>query len=237
LQFISSPFLKKLLETFGDKPPIPSKKGEEINCKEREQQILAFFSYLENKDYVKSYKWKGGIHKWFQKVVKELSRNQPVVSGETNDLYSLLKNMAHFYRVSGKKGIKFVKDILLYESSIIEPTSALFYEWFISGDHCVDDIGIRPSRKAIYSYAGFFLNTLAGRSYLLRRNSKIRILVTYYSVLIIHKSNEDRKNEYGIDIRPYIDRLLDDVFSQKVLIYRMHYLKRLEDLRKHYEKK
>ena len=52
----------------------------------------------------------------------------------------------------------------------------------------------------------FFLNTLGGRSYMLRRESKLRMLVSYYAILIVDRANDEKFNRYGIDV-PAVYRL------------------------------
>lgn len=225
----------KLVDAFGEKPVLPSEVIKEVDCEELKRQILTFFSYLDKKEYVKSYNWKGGVYEWTQRAVSKLSRERPVVSGETTDIYGLVKNMAHFYRMLGKKEVGFVKEVLANESDIVEIISALFYGWFSSKDRCKDSLGICPSNEeAMYEYAGFFLDTLAGRSYLLRRDSRIQALVGYYAVLVIHRANERHQNKYGIDIRPYIDSVLDNISNQMGLAHREFYIKKLMDLKENY---
>jgi hypothetical protein len=86
----------------------------------------------------------------------------------------------------------------------------------------------------LYDYAGYFLNTLGGRSYLLRRESKMRMLVSYYAILLVDRANDGKFNRYGIDVRPYIDYLFYDISNQKGLTYRERYLTRLTALRNKY---
>ena len=93
----------------------------------------------------------------------------------------------------------------------------------------------QPTLKTLYTYSGFFLNTLAGKSYLLRRNSKIRLLTTYYSVLILDRANDEQLNPVGIDIRPYIEFLLNDLQNQIGLIHQKQYLSELEKLADKYK--
>jgi hypothetical protein len=90
--------------------------------------------------------------------------------------------------------------------------------------------------KTMYEYAGFFLNTLGGRSYLQRRDSKIRMLVDYYSLMILDRANTEKLNSHGIDIRPYIDFLFYDISNQKGLMYRERYLSGLAALQSKYRK-
>ena len=226
---------ERLLEIFGEIPTISTLEGRHAECENLERQILTLFSYLDQSEYIQSYDFKGGIQEFLQRTVRRLSRTKPIVSGETRNLYNLVKNTAHFYRVLGKKRINIIQDVVANESDILEHTSALLYEWLIHGDQCGDGLGIRPADRIMYEYAGFFLNTLAGRSYLLRRDARLRALVCYYSILIIHRTNERSQNIHGIDIRPYIAGLLDTLSNQRGLAYRKYYLQRLKLLGDMYE--
>ncbi|MDY7033036.1 MAG: hypothetical protein SVY10_14160, partial [Thermodesulfobacteriota bacterium] len=167
---------EKLLEIFGDKPTIFTHEGGYTQCEDLKHQMLALFSYLDQSEYVQSYNFKGGIHGLLRGTVQKLSRTKPIVSGETRNLYKLIKNTAHLYRILGRKRVELIQDILTNESDILEYASALFYEWFTHGNRCEDSLGIRPSERIMYEYAGFFLNTLSGRSYLLRRESRLSTL-------------------------------------------------------------
>jgi hypothetical protein len=168
-------------------------------------------------------------------MVKKLSKTLPIVTGETKDIVSLTRNMAHFYRVLGNKRIKLVKEILKNENDIFESIMAAFFSFYTSDNCCKEELQGCPSLKLLYEYAGFFTNTIAGRSYLLRRDSKIRILTTYYCVLILDKANEEVLNHDGIDIRPHIDISINDISNQKNLIYRKHYLTKLQGLKEKYK--
>ena len=86
----------------------------------------------------------------------------------------------------------------------------------------------------MYQYAGFFLTTLGGRSYLLRRDSKLRILINYYSILILDLANNEKMNSVGIDIRNHIELLFIDLSNQKGLVYCDGYLNELEALKTKY---
>ncbi|MBW2228705.1 MAG: hypothetical protein JRG99_15735 [Deltaproteobacteria bacterium] len=79
------------------------------------------------------------------------------------------------------------------------------------------------------------MNTVGGRSYLLRRDSKVRILTTFYSILILDMANDAVLNRYGIDIRPHINLSIDDISNQKNLIYPETYVAKLHQLREKYK--
>lgn len=226
---------EKLLEVFGEDSAVISPEHREINCEELERQITAFFAYLDKKEYRKSYEVEEETYDIFQQIVKLLSAKPPMVTGEMKDLSSLIRNMAHFYRVLGRKRLELIKEIMRNEPEIIESLMVTFYTWFISGDRCEEMIKEGPSLEVLYEYAGFFLNTMAGKSYLLRRDSKVRILSTYYCILILDRANEATLNRHGIDIRPYIDFSFYDISNQRGLIYRKQYLAELEGLKKKYQ--
>ena len=111
---------------------------------------------------------------------------------------------------------------------------ATIFSLFASGDRCETLKKDLPSAEVMYEYASFFLNTLSGKSYLLRRDSKVRILTSYYCVLILDMANDETLNKYGIDIRPYIDSTIQDMNNQKRLVYRRPYLETLAGLKKKY---
>jgi hypothetical protein len=82
----------------------------------------------------------------------------------------------------------------------------------------------------MYEYASFFLNTLGGRSYLMRRDSKVRLLTTYYCILVLDRANDNGMNPNGVDIRPLIVLTANDIHSQKGLIHQKSYLAELSRL-------
>ncbi len=219
---------QKLQEVFGPQTPVQTEE-DSLSIDELEQQIIAFFKYLDEQDYVQAYELKGGSYQQFQQAIKKLSANLPTVTGETASLYNLYRNMAHFFRVLGKKRVHLVRDILQNESEILESVMQTFYLWLtFSSENEIKTA--RPGLDVMYAYSGFFLNTLAGKSYLLRRDSKIRRLTTYYAVLIIDKANDENLNSSGIDIRPHIEFLINDIQSQIGLIHQKQYLIQLEQL-------
>lgn len=199
-----------------------------------QREVLLFCDYLDHQPYVASYHLEGGVYETILKTVTLLSRNPPVISGETRDVYILMKNTAHFYRELKGKRIALVKDILNEEKDAIEPLSDLFYEWIMTGVQ-EGKPEIRTSLKDLYIYASFFLETLGGKAYLARRDSRTRILVKYYSILILDEADRKGLNRYGIDILPQAALLMDDISNQKGLEYRDRYLgtlKKIEETHK-----
>jgi len=224
---------EKLNEVFGKAPKEIPGQEKQTGVEETERQVMAFFSYLDEQDYVKAYNLKGGTFRQFQQIVEQLSSTPPVVAGETQSLYTLFKNMSHFFRIMGIERINLVKEILYNESEIMESVMETFYAWFTMNNNVSTRQG--PSPKVLYQYAGYFSNTLAGRSYLLRRDPKVRILTMYYSVLILDRANDALLNSHGIDIRPYIQGSLDEIRNQYIFINKKQYLSELEKLEEKYQ--
>jgi hypothetical protein len=227
---------RKLKEVFGSDSAVVKKEEEKepLGFEEIDQQIRAFFNYLDEQDYVRAYQFKGGTYQQFLLSLKKMSANPPSITDETASLYNLYRNMAHFFRVLGKKRVNLTRDVLLNEGEILESVMQTFYLWATDETADRDKTG-QPTLKTLYSYSGFFLNTLAGKSYLFRRNSKTRLLTTYYSVLILDRANDEQLNPAGIDIRPHIEFLLNDLQSQIGLIHQKQYLSELLQLADKYK--
>jgi hypothetical protein len=236
LESIKSPTYPKdkATEAFGKEPGKVIQKERKVSFEEIEREIASFFRYLDNQAYIASYDLKGGTYKEYQKAVDSLSKNPPIITGEIDSLHRLLKNMAHLFRISGKNRIKLANDILNNESDIIEPVMRTFYLWFTLKDGSKQQIRGRPPLQVLYEYSGFFLNTLAGRSYLLRRDPKVRTLTYYYCVLIIDQANDEKFNSYGLDIRPHIQKSYDEIRSQIGLVDQKMYISTLESLKQKY---
>ena len=195
-----------------------------------ERQIAAFFTYLDKRPYVQSLNLAGGTYLQYQLAIEKLSAKPPIIVGEMDSLYNMVRNVAHFYRVMGKKRVLLTRQILQNESEVTESVMKTFYQWFTMDDRGQATLKGRPSMTTIYEYAGYLLNTLGGRSYLLRRNPKVRILTTYYCVLILDRANDEEINSRGIDIRPYIKSSLMEIKNQIGLIHQKEYLTKLSKL-------
>jgi hypothetical protein len=221
---------QRIAEAFGEISTDVLQKDTQISEEEITRRITAFFSYLDSQEYVSAYQLEGGTSQEFQRSIKKLSSHLPLLAGETESLYTLYMNMAHFFRVLGITRINLIKDILENESDIIESIMENFYLWSTINDDSAEKEIHRPSLKMLYEYSGYFLTTLSGRSYLLRRHAKVRILTTYYCVLTLDRANDSLLNANGIDIRPHITLLLPDISNQTGLIHKEQYLSELEKL-------
>lgn len=225
---------KKLSEIFGEKSNYLS-YDTKVDCKALEAQIVTFFKYLGNQAYMAPYKDRGGPRSLYHEAIGALSSAPPMLSGEMEDLISLIRNVTHLYRLLGKERIDIIKNMLKNETDIIESVLAIFYIYSLPENRCKDRVVHVPTLETLYQYSGYFLNTLAGRSCLLRRNSKMRVLLTYYSVLVLDRANDEMLNPFGIDIRPFIDISFYEISNLRALVYQKQYVVELDRLREKYE--
>lgn len=219
---------------FGSPEPGLDTDVQPADCQKVEAQLLSFLNYLDSRPYVSDQEIEGGSAGFIRECAARLLADPPVNIAEMQDMFRLVKNVTHFYRVLGKKRLLLARDILTTEERVLEPAMAVFYARVAECGQPLPGNEKPLSIEKLYDYAGYFLNTLGGRSYLLRRESKIRMLMNYYSILIIDRANDEKFNQYGIDIRPYIDYLFYDISNQKGLAYRERYLTRLAALRDKY---
>jgi hypothetical protein len=189
---------------------------------------------MDDQEYVQSYRFKEGTYHQYQIAIKKLSSKLPIITGEISSLYNIVRNVAHFYRVMGKERVLLIKQLLQNESEVIESVMRTFYLWFTMDDEGQSTIQGRPSMRNMYEYAGYILNTLGGRSYLLRRDPKVRTLTTYYCVLMLDKANDEELNSKGIDIRPYIGSSLMEIENQTGFVHQKEYLTKLRELKLKY---
>ncbi len=217
-----------------EKPAVPA-EDQAQQCSRLAGNLHHFFTYLDQQEYLRPFDLKEPSQAYFVALAVKLLNNPPVVSGESNDLYTMLKNMAHFFRVIGKDNILLIKTILDRERDKIEDVGAELYQWTAIGACGNDQFKLNAPLPQLYEYAGFFLNTMGGRSYLFRRDSSSRLLVDYYAILIIDRANSKELNKYGIDIRPIIPRLIQEIKSSNQLIYKEKYLDHLYDLQVKYQ--
>lgn len=213
----------------------PTENPVESRCRQLTTSMPDFFKHLDEQDYIKAYELEGGARKTFAKIIEKLTANPPKVVRETDSLFMILKNTTHFFRVLGKKNMSLLKEIMAQETDMIEPTLALFYEWSIVAGQCEkNEVAIRLPFETLYEYAGFFLNTLGGQSYLFRRESRIRTLVKYYCVLILDRTNTSVMNKYGIDIRYPINTTIQEMEPAWKLVHKDEYLDTLYNLKAKY---
>ncbi|RJQ81273.1 MAG: hypothetical protein C4519_08990 [Desulfobacteraceae bacterium] len=222
-----------MADVFGSQKPMTAIQA--TDCKKVTSQAVAFFQYLDSKAYLLSPGANARAEVVFEDLFKQLTAHPPTNVGEMDNLYTLIRNVTHFYRVLGKDRIDLVKEILQNESAVVEPAMAVMFTWMTTCN--AGDGGPLDSTrlKSMYQYACFFLNTLGGRGYLLRRDSKTRMMINYYSLLLVDMANDAKLNVFGIDVRPHIDYVFYDINNQKGLMYRQRYLTNLAALKNKYQ--
>ncbi|MGD9008455.1 MAG: hypothetical protein PVG41_11060 [Desulfobacteraceae bacterium] len=235
MAYQSTPSRADLENVFGKTKAMTPMAPEAVDCDQITRQVVAFFQYLDSKAYLI---WPGmdmRAEELFDSVSKQLAASPPINVGEMEDIYNLVRNVTHFYRILGKERIDLIKEILKSESAVIEPAMAVMFSWMTAcSDTPTSGLG-HPGLKSLYQYACYFLNTLGGRGYLLRRETKLRMLINYYALLTVDMANDAKINSYGIDIRPHLDYLFYDINNQKGLMYRQRYLSRLSALQTKYQ--
>jgi len=194
-----------------------------------EQDMMRFCRTLDEREYIKAHKLPEGTYRHFVKILNDLAAYPPIVTGEATDPYKLKLNQEHFLRVIGRGNIDLLLDILAHETEVMESTAEMVFGWLNKGIEAKSP-EIRMTQKELYDYAAFFLTTLSGKAYLWRRDSKTRILATYYAVLIVDKANQEKMNRYNVDIRPPVAQLMDDLVNYRNLSYRGLYIKKLKAL-------
>jgi len=197
--------------------------------------INDFYAHLDRQPYLKDFKLKESSKIHFSRLLQKLINTPPVVADETDDLFTLLKNTAHFFRILGKDNIVMLKGILDREKSSFENILKTFYTLTGYPETLAREYSLTLPRDALYDYAGFFLNTIGGRLYLFRRDSISRMTVSFYSILLIDKANNEGANRFGIDLRPFIDSLLNEIENTgNSLLLKEEYLDALYDLKEKY---
>ena len=208
-------------------------------CKEATDKIQAFYRHLDKQEYVKTYALKESSEKHFARIAKKLFANPPVVTRETDDLFTILTNSAHFYRIIGKNDLLLIKAVLTQETDNLETVMTDFYHWAEIEQTCNAPaaFSLHLPLSSLYEYAGFFLNTLGGQSYLFRRESRTRTLIKYYAVLIIDQANKKGLNRHGIDIRTPLRSTIEDLEASKNIVKRDPYLEKLQLIQAKYQDK
>ena len=224
----------KVEAALGEDFQVVAPLDEDLNCEEIERQARFFFSYLDDQPYMRQQGQQRSSFDQFQQMVRDLANAPPILAGEMEDLASLIQNVAHLYRILGKQRLLLLQTALTREADIIEPVMSVIFRWLTHCGRQQDAFQNLEPVEALYNYAGFFLNTLGGRSYLLRRDSRLRVMTTYYAVVVLDLANDAKRNKYGIDIRPYIDLALYDITASPQLIFRTNYLSRLTALKAKY---
>lgn len=211
---------------------LPTKK----NLPQARERLLEFYHSLDQQKYIQARHLDVPSHIFFTRLIQKAVETPPVVTRETDDLLTILKNSAHFFRLLGKDNILLIKEILNQEQDKIEEVMASYFLLSEQPDTLHNELSLKIPDNALYEYACFFLNTMGGRLYLSRRDSRMRMLVTYYAIQIIEQANLKEKNQYGLQLQPAIDLLTAEMETGgHHLRYQGAYLDTLYDLKEKYQ--
>ncbi|MFC1885104.1 hypothetical protein ACFL2O_10070 [Thermodesulfobacteriota bacterium] len=215
----------------------PERPSLEEQCAKTEKNLQDFLIYLDRQKYIQNLKLGMDTRPEFKKIISRLSSRAPIPAGESRDSKILIKNLYHLFRVLDLNDIYFIKEVLSHEKDTIEFHFRMLSAWLAIGEQCQNPDNPRPTSSVLYKYAGFFLNTTGGRACLSRRAPEIRLLISYYSILIIHQADRLDKNSYGIDVQPHIIKLKDEISHYTNFEFQKDYLNKLEEINSYYHGK
>lgn len=194
-------------------PKTPKTDAPPTICSAPTDRLDAFYKHLDKQPYIQAYNLQEPSEQHFEKLIDKLLANPPKVTRESDDLYTILRNTAHFFRISGKDNILIMKGILNSEKDSLEQILADYY-FLINTPECIHNKYAQGiSGDALYEYACFFLNTMGRRLYLFRRDSESRMVVTYYAILLVDLANRQQNNRHGIALKPALNMLIAEMES------------------------
>lgn len=237
--------------TLGETAPIPETPGNHLeqevseplavlptreNLPQVASTITAFYDYLDQQEYIKVRHLATPSHIHFTRLLQKIIDTPPVVTRETDDLATILKNSLHLFRILGKDEIILIKEILRHEQDKIEEVMADYFLLTEQPDGLSGELALKLPENVRYEYACFFLNTMGGKLYLARRDSRTRMVVTYYAIMTIHQANIEGKNSNGLQLQPTLDLLTAEIETGgNHLHYKEAYLDSLYELKEKYQ--
>lgn len=205
------------------------------NHQQLTDELNSFYTHLDQQSYIQELVPTEPSQVYFSKLLQKLTDNPPTVHGETDDLFTLLQNTAHFFRILGKDNIDLLKRVLEQEKNSLEHVLKSFYGLTYQPGSLKEKYKISMTPAALTDYAAFFLNTIGGRLYLYRLDPASRMVVTYYAIITIDRANHEGRGGHGIDIRPLISSLTEEMENGgKNLQLQDEYLDVLYDLQEKY---
>lgn len=228
-------------QQLAQKAPVPAKTDELMGedqkdpCLEIEAQVREFFQVLNKQSYIKEMNPEIDTYQEFIRIINKLIENLPVPAGEGLDPRLMAKNIFYFFRVLDDTDLRLIQEIIRHEGDTLELNLGIFHKWLMLGDQCPDPDKIRPPFPVVYSFSGFFINTIGGKAYLFRRSPQLRQLVNYYALLILHEADKRGENIYGIDILPDLRSLIKEMGTNPDLILQPEYMDQLKALLVYYQ--
>lgn len=209
-----------------------AEKGE--YCTIIRDEVLDFFHSLDSKAYFQGFKLEKDAYAYFTEILKKLTAQPPQPAGEGMQATTMLANIYFFSRALKPKDLLVIKAVMENESDTMEFNLETFYRWLMLGKGCSNPGNVRPPFDVIYKYAGFFINTTGGRAYLFRRPLRLRLLLSYYCVLIVYQADRLGNNRDGLNIVPYIQPLKDELSHHPELEFQDQYLDTLKRVENYY---
>ncbi len=200
------------------------------------ETLQRFYSHLDQQTYIRDFALETTSAQHFSILIQKLLDNPPTVTREADNLFTLLSNTAHFFRILGKNNILLLKGILDRNRSSLEEMLEAFFILTTDPKLLKDEFAINLNSDALYDYSCFLLHTMGGRLYLFRRDSTSRMVVTYYAIKVIDRANNEGNGRHGIDIRPSIKALIEEIENGGLKLKNKEvYLNRLYDLQEKYD--
>jgi hypothetical protein len=226
---------ERLSQAFGsDSPLVKGASPATMTCKELEKSLRAFCIYLDGSDTWRSHKMEQSCWDFLSETLAIAEQRLPTITQESYRPDIIIENSFYFFRLLRQKRMDVLRDLFKYEADLAEPLMGILYHWLLAGRQCDKTPPSEPALKLMYRYAGFFLNTLGGHSYLCRRDSRIGLLTLYYATLVIHQANIQKLNELGVDLRFFLPLLFNEIQSRNDLLYSEEYLHNLSNLQLNY---
>jgi hypothetical protein len=190
---------ERLRQVFGHSSPLAKGASpRNMKCVELEKSLRALCQYLDAGETFRSQKTYRDSWALFLDILATLERKPPTISAEVYRPSIIIENSYYFFRLLRREKMDIVREVLQYEADLAEPLMGILYYWLMSGRSCDMPPSSASNLDIMYRYAGFFLNTLGGHSYLYRRDSRISLLTIYYSILVVHEANSRGFNFTGI---------------------------------------
>ena len=224
-----APIVKKEIQT-GPAPEVDP-------CTQIEQDMAEFFHYLNQKTFVRHLSPEKDSQTRFKEILRRLVAKPPIPAGEGIDPRYIIENVYHFFRVLDREDLRLMRGVLRNEEDTMEINLEIFYRWLMPGCECPDPEALRPPPHVVYEYAGFFMNTIGGRTYLFRRSSAVRLLVSYYCLMIVHEADKKGRNTYGIDVLPLIEPLKREINYFPGFQFQSEYIDKLNAIQNYYLKR
>lgn len=201
----------------------------------RGARLLAFVNEIGTREYFTKMGGNETSLANFSSLLQRVNDNPPIVLRESDDLLSLLKNIAHFFRIAGRTSTEMLAELLKEENANLEGIAADAYALLLEKNELEKLFSVHINDQTAYTYACYFLNSFGGRMYLFRRLPNQRLLATYYSLLIVDMASQKNENSNGVDIRQALDMLILEMEkSGDLLKNREEYLASLTEMKKRY---